>query len=133
VARSRSSGRSGDRGAVTTELAVATPALLLLLMTLVQVGLWFHAQHVAQAAAQEGVRAARIENGTEADGTARTHEFLDSLGREIIVERDVDVARDAEVATVTVEGWAVNVVPFVRFRISERAEAPVERFRPADE
>jgi Flp pilus assembly protein TadG len=133
MSRSRSTGEPGDRGAVTTELVMATPALLFLIMLLVQVGLWFHAQHVAQAAAQEGVRAARIEGGVQADGEARTNEFLDSLGREIIVGRTVVVTREADVATVTVDGWAVNVVPLLRFHIHEEAEAPVERFRPADE
>ncbi|HEY9558827.1 MAG TPA: TadE/TadG family type IV pilus assembly protein [Acidimicrobiales bacterium] len=121
----------GDDGAATTELVMATPALLFLIMLLVQTGLWFHAQHVAQAAAQEAVRAVRVENGTEDAGRARAHDFLDDLGREIIQNRKVEVGRTPDVATVTVSGFAVNVVPGLRFSISEEAEAPVERFRPA--
>ena len=129
----RYAGEPGERGAATTELVMATPALLFLLMLLVQVGLWFHAQHVAQAAAQEGVRAVRVEDGVEADGVERANEFLDWLGREIIQGRAVSATRDADVATVTITGFAVNVVPGLRFGISEEAEAPVERFRAADE
>ena len=121
----------GDAGAATTELVLATPALLFLLMLLVQVGLWFHAMHVAQAAAQEGVRSARIEGGTEAAGRQRANEFLDSLGREILQGRTIVVTRDADVASVEVSGFAVNVIPGIRFPIDEEAEAPVERFRPA--
>lgn len=110
---------------------MATPVLLFLVMLLVQAGLWFHAQHVAQAAAQEGLRAARVQGGTVVAGDARAHEFLDSLGREIIQGRRVEVDRDGDVATVRVEGWAVNVVPGLRFSISEVAEGPVEVFRGA--
>ena len=51
----------GERGSATTELVIAMPALLLLIMSIIQFGLWYHASHVAKAAAQEGVRAARIE------------------------------------------------------------------------
>src|SRR3546814_6588177 len=80
---------------------MATPALLFLIMLLVQTGLWFHAQHVAQAAAQEAVRAVRVENGTEDAGRARAHDFLDDLGREIIQNRKVEVGRTPDVATVT--------------------------------
>lgn len=126
-------GAAGERGAATTELVMATPALLFMIMLLVQVGLWFHAQHVAQAAAQEGVRAARVEDGVVADGAARANQFLDALGSEIIEGRTVRVTRGSDVATVTVTGFAVNVVPGLRFGISEAAEAPVERFRSADE
>lgn len=120
-----------DRGAATTELVMATPVLLFVIMLLVQAGLWFHAQHVAQAAAQEGLRAVRVEGGTVADGDARAHDFLDDLGRDILQGRQVEVQRDAGVASVRVEGWAVNVVPGLRFRVSEVAEGPVEAFRGA--
>lgn len=112
---------------------MATPALLTLIMLLVQTGLWFHAQHVAQAAAQEGVRAARVEGGSEAAGEARTNDFLDDMGRTIIEGRSLTVHRDDDIARVTVTGKAVNVVPGLSFPIREVAEAPVERFRAAGE
>src|SRR3546814_17371741 len=81
---------------------MATPALLFLIMLLVQTGLWFHAQHVAQAAAQEAVRAVRVENGTEDAGRARAHDFLDAPGREIITNRKVEGGRTPDLATDTV-------------------------------
>lgn len=120
-----------EGGAATTELVLATPALLFMIMLLVQTGLWYHAQHVAQAAAQEGVRVARVESGTEADGVARAHQFLDEAGRTILENRSVSASRGPERATVTVTGTAVNLVPGLHFGIDETADSPIERFRPA--
>src|SRR4051794_21902947 len=54
----------GDRGAVTVELVIATPLLLLMLLAIVQFALWSHATHIAQAAASQGLAAARVQNGT---------------------------------------------------------------------
>src|SRR5438874_7444662 len=45
----------GDHGSVTTETVLLTPVLLFLVMIVIQFGLWYHAEHVAKAAAQEGV------------------------------------------------------------------------------
>lgn len=120
-----------ERGAASTELVLATPALLFLIMLLVQTGLWFHAQHVAQAAAQEGLQATRVEHGTEAAGTAQANEFLDQTASEILLDRSVVVARGADIASVEITGTAVNVVPGLQFSVTEYAEGPVERFRPA--
>jgi Flp pilus assembly protein TadG len=57
-----------DRGSATVELALATSALLLILLSIVQFALWSHATHVAQAAASHGLAAARVQDGTAADG-----------------------------------------------------------------
>ena len=42
-------------GAVTAELVVATPLLLLLISLIVQYALFEHAEHVAQSAAEDSV------------------------------------------------------------------------------
>ena len=76
---------NGEHGAATTELVVATPLLLLLVLLVVQFALWGHAIHISDAAAQEGARAARLEGGTAADGAARAREFLSQLSPTILV------------------------------------------------
>src|SRR3954447_6617897 len=45
-------GRRVESGSVSVELVVATP-LLLLLLCIVQFAVWWHANHVAQAAAAQ--------------------------------------------------------------------------------
>lgn len=123
--------RGDESGAATTELVVVFPALLLLVLLTVHVGLWFHAGHVASAAAQEGARAARLEGATGADGDAAAHALLDQLGRKVLTERGVKTTTTGDTVRVEVTGWAVEVVPRLRLRVSEVSEAPVERFRPS--
>jgi Flp pilus assembly protein TadG len=60
--------RHDEDGSVSLELAVIFPAVLLLIIAAVQAGLLFHARHLAQAAAQEGLRATRQYDGTTTTG-----------------------------------------------------------------
>jgi Flp pilus assembly protein TadG len=118
-----------DRGSATTEAVLLTPVLLFLVMLVIQFGLWYHAQHVAQAAAQEGVRSARVEGSTADAGRTRAVDFLAGAGPTIVEDPVVTATRDAETATVTVHGHAVTVVPGFSLSIDASATSPVERFR----
>lgn len=120
----------GERGAVSAELVVATPLLLLLVLAVVQFALWQHAIHVAGAAAQEGARSARIEGGSAAAGQARAEELLGRLGRTTVLDSHVAVWRDSERARVEVHGYASAVLPFLRLPVQASSEGPLERFRP---
>ena len=120
----------GDDGVATTEAVLVTPVLLLLVMTVFQFGLWYHAQHVATAAAEEGARAARAEQGTASDGHRRAEAFLDQAGRTIVNDRRVEATRTVGSVTVTVEGTSVAVIPGLHLSINATATSPVERFTP---
>lgn len=119
----------GEHGIATTEVVLVTPVLLFLVMLVIQFGLWFHAQHVAQAAAEEGARAARAEHGSAGTGRGRAEAFLDQAGRTIITNRSIVATRSADVVTIGVHGQAVNVVPGFRLPVNATATSPVERFR----
>jgi Flp pilus assembly protein TadG len=121
-----------ERGSVCAELVVATPLLLLLVLLVVQFALWQHAVHVADAAAQEGARAARLEGGTAAAGQVEAERFLARFGRTVVTDREVVVRRDAERARVEVRGYATAVVPFLHLPVRAASEGVVERFRPMD-
>lgn len=124
--------RRAERGYVTTEIVLLTPVLLLLVMLVVQFGLWLHAQHVAQAAADEGLRDARTASVSLADAEARASAFLDQTASSVIEDRSLSVERDGDIARVVVVGDAPAVVPGLELGIRAVAAAPVERFR-ADE
>ena len=124
--------RRAERGYVTTEVVLLTPVLLLLVMLVVQFGLWLHAQHVAQAAADEGLRDARTASVSLADAEARASAFLDQTASSVIEDRSLSVERDGDIARVVVVGDAPAVVPGLELGIRAVAAAPVERFR-ADE
>jgi len=78
-----------ERGDATLELAIAAPVLLLLVVGLLQFGLWYHAHQVALASAQEGARVAAAEGGRLSTGEARTRTLLNaglgSLGQGLAV------------------------------------------------
>ncbi|MBI2169362.1 MAG: pilus assembly protein [Actinobacteria bacterium] len=123
----------GDSGQATTEVVLLMPVLLFLVMLVIQFGLWYHAQHVVQAAAQEGVRAARVEGGTAGAGQQRAEAFLDSAGSTLVRDAGVTATRDGETATVRVTGRVAGVVPGFSLPLDASAESPVERFRSAAE
>lgn len=119
----------GERGDATVEAVLAVPVLLLLIMTVIQFGLFYHAAHTAEAAAQEGVRAARVEDGTAADGRDRAERFMHDAAPTLVNDVRVDAARDNEVARVEVTGSVRAIVPGLHLSVHAKAESPVERFR----
>ena len=121
--------RHTERGYVTTEVVLLTPVLLFLVMLVVQFGLWLHAQHVAQAAADEGLRDARTVSVPLADAEARASTFLDQTASSVIQDRSLSIERDGDTARVIVIGHAPAVVPGFELGIRAVAAAPVERFR----
>lgn len=121
-----------DRGAVSTEVVLLTPVLLLLVLTVIQFGLWYHAQHVVQAAAEQGVEAARADGGTTRAGQQRAEDFLAAVAPTLVGDPVVTAERDADTATVTVEGQAVELLFGMSFPVRAEASSPVERFREDD-
>jgi len=119
-----------DRGSASTELVIVMPLLLLLVLASVHVGLWFHARHVVDAAAQEGARAARAADATDTDGERRARQMLDTLGSTAVTDRTVTVSRDARFVTVTITGNAPPIVPGLVLPVSATSTSPIEAFRP---
>jgi Flp pilus assembly protein TadG len=115
---------------VSADIALAAPLLLLILLTIVQFALWSHATHVAQAAAAEGLSAARVDVGSSADGEARARDTIAQLGDGPLREVAVHVSRSAAQARVEVIGIAATVIPFLRLPVHAEAAGPVERFTP---
>lgn len=109
-------------------MVILAPAMLLMVMAIVQFGLWFHAMHVAQAAADEASRAARAQGGTEAAGKAKGVAFL-AGDRDLIPDADVDVRFvGAENVLVEVTGHVVSVLFGYDFEVRAVVESPRERF-----
>lgn len=122
--------RRDERGSFSLELAVIFPVVLLLIFTVIQAALYFHARTVALAAAQEGVRVARAENSSAGQGSGVSRSFVrDAGGADVITGLGVSARRGAAQAEVTVTGRSLSVIPGVPgFRVSQTAEGPVERF-----
>lgn len=120
----------GDRGAVSAELVIATPLLLLMLLAIVQFALWSHATHIAQAAASQGLAVARAQDGTAAEGSASAQQMLDQLARGPLTGASVNADRTATSASIRISGTATSVIPFLSLPVHAEAVGPVERFVP---
>jgi Flp pilus assembly protein TadG len=125
-------GKRGPRresGATTLEAVLVFPVLLLLIMFIIQVALWYHAAALADAAAQDGVRAAAAQGATANDGITRADQLLDQAGPTILQGRVVTASRTADVARVEVQGHCIDLVPFVSLPVHAVAESATEVFR----
>lgn len=121
----------GEGGATSTELAVLMPVLIVLVMLLVQVGLWWHAKQAAEVAAEEAVDAAKFATATTADGEAGAAAILSQAGN--LRNVTVTVNRGAEAVTVDIQGdLGFSVFPG-GWSVRAHAEAPIERFIPEPE
>lgn len=123
--------RLREEAGEAAEVVLVTPLLLFLVLLVLQFGLWYHAAHVAQAAAQEGVRTARLEGGTAEDGRRRAERLLARAGPTIVGDPVIDATRDVATAVVEVRGRSVAVIPGMRLPLRARAASPVERLTPA--
>ncbi|MGW5721924.1 TadE/TadG family type IV pilus assembly protein [Amycolatopsis sp. NPDC003865] len=121
---------AGDRGAVTAELVIATPLLLLALLAIIQFALWSHATHVAQAASADALAAARAQHGTAAAGRAAGRRLLDDLAQGPLRSSQIDVERTATSASASVQGEVVAVLPGVHLHVHAESSGAVERFVP---
>ena len=123
----RSARRRGRQsGAVTAELVLATPLLLLLISLIVQYALYEHAEHVAQSAAEEAVTVTRLQGGTIAAGQQQGDDVLSTLNNGLLVNPAVSITRTSTQARVEVSGYAEQLVPFLRISVDAVAVAPVE-------
>lgn len=126
---SRRNMRSED-GASVVETVLIAPALLFLLMLVVQFGLVAFAQSAARSAAEDGAARARQFNGTTTAARAATYRELHDLGGGIVADPTVSVTRSPTTAAVTVTGTVLTLIPGFGFRVHEVSVGPVERFVP---
>jgi Flp pilus assembly protein TadG len=120
--------RRDDRGSGTLELVVAFPVVLLLVFTIIQAALFFHARNVALAAAQEGVRAATAYGGTSSIGVGVARDFLTGPGDGALQRSRVTRDTGKQQVIVTVSGTTPAIVPGLLLPVSQTASGPVERF-----
>ncbi len=131
--------RRGDRGSSVVELAVLAPGFLMIIMLIVQFGLWFNARQVALAAAQAGAQVAREDAAMTAGWPALAEQassnYYDTLNTSLLSSLKTDAHGDpANQVFVTVSGpMGYSVFNFfgIKWTITETAGGPVECFRAA--
>ncbi len=129
--RSSHSRLSDERGDVTAMIIMVSLASVMVFFV-IQVALLFHARSVVSAAAQDGVRAAQVENATAQDA----HDAVDQIlsGSDALLDNEsVQVVPSGEFVTVTVTANVTPVVFGLNGPVTATASGVIERFRPQSE
>lgn len=122
--------RGDDDGYSIVEATIALPFLVFATLLVVQWALVWHGRHVAEAAAQDALRAARGYQGTSDEGRLAGERFLRSVAPRLLTSARVDVTRTETTVTVQVHARVLSVVAVGGVDVDETASGPVERFVP---
>jgi Flp pilus assembly protein TadG len=122
----------GQWGITSVEFTAVVWLFLVLVLGAVQFGLWWHAQHVVLAAAQDAARVLATEDGTPAAGRARAIGLLEAgLGRDAAAAT-VQVSRGPRLARAAVTARLQPLLPIGRgIRLHATATSHTEQPPPA--
>jgi hypothetical protein len=118
-----------DAGYSTIEAVLLIPCLVLFTLLLVQVALVWHARNVAEAAARQGVQAARLYGADPSEGRRQVHDYLDTVAPELLRGARIDLSRTPTTVSVRIRAQILPVAGIpLTFTIDERATGPLELF-----
>ena len=120
---------TAERGSETVETAVLIGLALVLLVSVVQAGLWWHTRTLCLHAAATGLQAARTLHAAPGAGEQAATAFLHRAPNAATDPTAVVSASPTEV-TVQVSATAPRLLPIpgLRWRLTESASAARERF-----
>ena len=118
-----------ERGFETAEVALTIPFLLVLILGIIQGGLWYHGTNLTQAAASNAYEAARLHNATSADGINAGTATADQVGS-MLTNVTVTVTRGPNEVTATVTATTPGLLPGVNTTVTKTVTGPTERWVP---
>ena len=118
-----------ERGFETAETAIVLPVLLLLILGIVQGGLWYHGTNLVQAAAVNAYESARLYGATSADGINAGTTTAEQTGG-MLTDITVSVTRTGTEVTATVTATTPGLLPGVNTTVTKTITGPVERWVP---
>jgi Flp pilus assembly protein TadG len=130
-ARSAGCRRKGgsDTGALTLSYVIIVPVFLMAVMVIVQASLWFLARQAALAAARQGADAARVSGALAGSGPSAALAFARSAASGYLLSPSASGAGStAATVQIRVTGQVPSIVPGLVVRVTEAAQAPVEKF-----
>src|SRR4051794_8840941 len=119
--------REPDAGLSTLEAVFTVPVVMLMILGIVQAGMWWYVRQLAFTAAQEGARAARAYQATNADVTAKATSYLSQVDRgtgSILNDPQISVRRSGNTVTVEVRGHVVSLVPGLSVSVEVTSSGP---------
>ena len=118
--------RDDDRGAVSIEMVLIFPMVMLVTLLALQAAAYQHARTIALAAAQEGARAASPLGSTDANGTVAAKTFLGHTG-DGLEQPTVQLTRGNASVTAVVSGRCPTILPGFTATITQSASRPLEQ------
>lgn len=107
-------------------MLIVFPAVIIAFYCAVHAALVFHGRSVVAGAAQDGLRAAQLEDGTQGDGVAAANRTLNlSPG---LISRSVEVDQGTDVVTVRVSAQVNTVLIGILTDVRAEVTGPRERF-----
>ena len=117
----------GDEGASVVEFTMLLPVLMLFTFGLVQGGLLYTANTVAQAAAHHGVAVGSTLGATPEQAEQAAQAYLVDAGRGLLGQPgSVTATRTGDLITVTVTGTPPSLVGIGLGQVRQQAAAAVE-------
>jgi hypothetical protein len=113
-------------------MAIVIPALMLILVTLIQFALWAHAAQIVQLAASEGDRTARSFGGGPPQGISQAQAILRQSGSDLVSSQVSVTVTPGDEARITVTGAAVSLLPGLSLPVSAVQVGPVQQFRSSE-
>jgi Flp pilus assembly protein TadG len=123
-------GKHGsDTGALTLSYVIIVPVFLMAVMVIAQASLWFLARQAALAAARQGANAARVSSALPSAGPSAALAFARSAASGYLLSPSATGAGStAATIQIRVTGQVPSIVPGLVVRVTEAAQAPVEKF-----
>jgi Flp pilus assembly protein TadG len=118
----------GDDGYSIVEAVITLPVMIVLTMFVVQYALLWHGRNVAEAAAQDGLRAARSYQSSAAMGQQAALSYLSQVAPKLLTSPQVQVDRTATSVRVRVRAHVSSMLGFISLSVDESASGPVEAF-----
>lgn len=123
-------GWRADTGSESVGWAVLFPVVLVVVLSIVQGGLWWHAHAIAAQAAQTGADAGRPVGATTRSAEQAARAFTDRAGHGVLTTPDVHATVTGEDVRVTVSGTTTRLLPIpgLDIRAEATAQARKEHF-----
>ena len=104
------------------------PVLLLMIFAAIQTALFFHAQHIALVAAQQGLAAGSAQGaGIDVAERVASEFAASSSGDDVLLGRNVEVHGDGPLLSVTVTGQPLQILPAIPVPVvSQTVTGPLE-------
>lgn len=131
VSRKRVASEDPESGETTTQVVLAVPIVLSLVLMAVQGAIYMHTAHVASASAARGATAGAAMNGGIIAALDATVRSAAELSAQFVGEPQATISNDKVVVTVNLR--VPQVAPFFHLSVSRTVVEPRERFVPENE